>query len=70
MAYPRTDCTFAFLVDAATGIRGKTCAYSKGKFHAILYATKQLVKHEKNHSPFLLEMQGAVWGMEYLREKR
>ena len=39
-----------------------------GNFHAISYASRQLVTHEKNYSPFLLEMQAAVWGMDYFQE--
>ncbi len=36
-----------------------------GKFHAISYASKQLIKHEKNYSPFLLEMDAVVCAMKY-----
>ena len=76
MSYPRSDRTFALLVDAATGTSEKpggigailTQIDEKGGFHAISYASRQLVTHEKNYSPFLLEMQGAVWGMEYFQE--
>lgn len=42
-------------------------------FQVISYGSRQLVKHEKNYLPFLLEMAAAVWGMEfydkYLRGK-
>jgi hypothetical protein len=40
----------------------------KGKFHSIGYASKQLIKHEKNYSPFLLEMVARVWAMEYYQK--
>jgi hypothetical protein len=39
-----------------------------GRFHAICYALKQLFKHKKNYSPFLLEMGVVVWAMEYYQE--
>ncbi len=76
MAYPRADRTYALIVDASTGtdsIEGGMgailCQIDKhGKFHAISYASKQLIKHEKNYSPFLLEMDAVVWAMEYYQE--
>ena len=76
MAYPRSDRTYALIVDASTGtdtIEGGMgailCQIDKsGKFHAISYASKQLIKHEKNYSPFLLEMDAVVWAMEYYQE--
>ena len=30
------------------------------------YASGKLQKHEKNYTPFLLEMQAAIWGMDHL----
>jgi hypothetical protein len=39
-----------------------------GKGHAISYASKQLIKHEKNYSPFFLEVDAVVWAMEYYQE--
>ena len=42
-------------------------------FHVVSYGSCQLVKHEKNYSPHLLEMSPVVWGIsfydEYVREK-
>ena len=32
------------------------------------YASKQLIKHEKNYSPYLFEMDAVVWAMEYYQE--
>jgi hypothetical protein len=63
-------------VDASTGtdrieggIGAILCQIDKsGKFHAISYASKQLIKPEKNYSPFLLEMDAVVWAMEYYQE--
>jgi hypothetical protein len=76
MAYPTSDRTYGLLVDAATGTADKpgglgailTQIDDKGVFHAISYASRQLVTHEKNYSPYLLEMQAAVWGMDYFQE--
>ncbi len=63
-------------MDASTGtdtIEGGMgailCQIDKsGKFHAISYASKQLIKHKKNCSPFLLEMDAVVWAIEYYQE--
>ena len=76
MAYPRGDRTYALIVDASTGtaeIEGGMGAIlaqidNKGVFHALSYASKQLIKHEKNYSPYLLEMDAVVWAMEYYQE--
>jgi hypothetical protein len=76
MAYPKSDITYALIVDASTGtdtVEGGMCAIlcqidKTGKFHAISYASKQLIKHKKNYSPFLLEMDAVVWAMEYYQE--
>ena len=76
MAYPRGDRTYALIVDASTGtaeIEGGMGAIlaqidGKGVFHALSYSSKQLIKHEKNYSPYLLEMDAVVWAMEYYQE--
>jgi putative transposase len=76
MAYPRSDRTYALIVDASTGtdrVEGGMvailCQINKtGKLHAICYASKQFIKHEKNYSPFLLEMDVVVWAMKYYQE--
>ena len=55
MAYPRGDRTYALIVDASTGtadIEGGMGAIlaqidKNGVFHALSYASKQLIKHEK-----------------------
>jgi hypothetical protein len=36
----------------------------EGKFHAISYPSKQLIKLEQNYYPFLLEMDALVCDME------
>ena len=37
----------------------------KGKEKVIAYASKQLAKHEKNYTPFLVEMAAMKWAMEH-----
>jgi len=34
------------------------------RFYVIAYASRNLQKYEKNYTPFLLEMQAAIFGME------
>ena len=36
-----------------------------GKEKVIAYASKQLAKHEKNYTPFLVEMAAMTWAMEH-----
>jgi hypothetical protein len=36
----------------------------EGRFYVIAYASRKLQKYEKNYTPFLLEMQAAIFGME------
>jgi hypothetical protein len=67
MAYPRSDRTYALIVDASTDtdqVEGRMgvilCQINKtGKFHSISYTSKQLIKHE---------MDAVVWAMEYYQE--
>ena len=72
MAYPRSNRTYALIIDASTGtefIGDMLTQINKNrKFHAISYAFKQLIKHQKNCSPFLLEVDAVVWDMEYYQE--
>ena len=46
----------------------------KGGHKVIAYASRQLLKHEKNYTPFLIKMQAIVWAMEhfdtYLRGRK
>ena len=37
----------------------------KGELHVIAYASRALSEHEKNYSPFLLEMLACCWGIEH-----
>ncbi len=82
MAFPRSDRQYALITDAATGtvessgglgaILAKLDA--QGNHFAISFASRQLIDHERNYSPFLLDAAAAVWGMEvfnkYLRGKQ
>jgi hypothetical protein len=47
---------------------------SLGQHCVIAYASRKLQKHECNYTPFLLEMQAAIWGMDhfttYLRGRK
>ena len=80
--YPRKDRPYALIVDAASGNDksegGLGCvlcqADSKGQLHVIAYASRSLSKHEKNYTPFLLEMTACTWGIDhfsvYLRGRK
>ena len=76
VAYPRADRHYALIVDASTGTATTeggmgailTQVDKQGTFHVISYGSRQLIKHEKNYSPFLLEMAAAVWGMDFYNE--
>jgi hypothetical protein len=82
VAYPRKDRPYALIVDAATGrgtLEGGVGAIltqldPQGNFNVIAYASRALVKHEKNYTPFLLEMMAGVWAMNhfdnYLRGRK
>ena len=82
VAYPRADRPYALIVDSATGNDTKDggvgailCqADDNGNFNVISYASRQLSKHEKNYSAFLIELTGCAWGIEhfssYLRGRK
>ena len=82
LSYPRKGRTYALITDASFGdekIPGGLGAIltqvdEKGLFHVISYASRKLQKYEKNYTPFLLEMQAAIFGMEtfdvYLRGRK
>ena len=71
--YPRRNRPYALIVDASLGDEKTpgglgailTQIDDKGEFRAISYASRRLQKHEANYTPFLLEMQAAIWGMEH-----
>jgi hypothetical protein len=72
LAYPRTDRQYALITDASFGDETTagglgailTQLDEKGQFYVIAYASRKLQKYEKNYTPFLLEMQAAIFGME------
>jgi len=71
--YPRRDRTYALITDASLGDDKKpgglgailTQIKPDGEHCVIAYASRKLQKHEKNYTPYLLEMQAAIWGMEH-----
>ena len=73
VAFPRSDRQYALITDAACGDDtnpgGMGAILSQidreGRFYVISYASRKLLKHEKNYTPFLLEMHAAVWGMDH-----
>ena len=73
VAYPRKDRPYSLIVDASTGgedgpggMGAILCQQDKqGNHHAIAYASRGLVKHEKNYTPFLAELMACVWGMKH-----
>jgi hypothetical protein len=61
------------MVDASTGtgdIKGglgaMLCQTDKGgEQRVIAYASRQLLNHERNYTPFLVKMQAMVWAMDH-----
>ena len=80
--YPRKNRPYLLIVDASTGTSEVTGGLGviltqtdeNNDERVIAYANRQLLKHEKNYTPFLVEMQTMVWEMEnfdtYLRSRR
>jgi ribonuclease HI len=75
LAFPRRNRPYSLITDAACGDDkqegglGAILAQTddQGNPRVIAYASQKLVKHEKNYSPYLLEMQAAIWGMKHFR---
>jgi hypothetical protein len=73
VAYPRRDRLYALITNAALGDEVRpgglgailTQMTPTGEHHVIAYASRKMQKHEKNYTPFLLEMQAALWGMDH-----
>ena len=71
--YPRKDKPYGLITDASLGDDKKpgglgailTQINPDGSHSVIGYASRKLQTHEKNYTPYLLEMQGAIWGMEH-----
>jgi hypothetical protein len=72
LAYPRSDRQYALITDASFGDENTASGLGailtqmddKGRFYVIAYASRKLQKYEQNYTPFLLEMQAAIFGME------
>jgi hypothetical protein len=71
--YPRKHRPYSVFVDASTGtseinggLEAMLCQTDEdGEERVIAYASRQLLKHERNYTPFLVEMQGMVWAMDH-----
>ena len=82
VVFPRSDLPFKLTTDAATGDNTHpgglgavlTQYHGDGKERVVAYASRTLATHEKNYSPFLLELAAAVFGLEhfsvYLRGRK
>jgi hypothetical protein len=80
--YPRNYRPYTLIVDASLGDDKKpgglgtilTQINKTGQHCVIAYASRKLKKQECNYTPFLLEMQAAIWGMDhfstYLRGRK
>jgi hypothetical protein len=76
--YPRKHRPYSLIVDASTGtgeINGGlgTMFYQTNEDceeRVIAYASRQLLKHEKNYTPFLAEMQAMDHFDTYLRARQ
>jgi hypothetical protein len=71
--YPLQNNPYALIVDASLGDDKKsgglgailTQINPDGQHLVIAYTSRKLQKHECNYTPFLLEMQATIWGMEH-----
>ena len=71
--YPRKNRHYVLITDASFGDDKTpgglgailTQTDEKGEHRVIAYASRKLAKHEKNYTPFLLEMQAALWAMDH-----
>jgi hypothetical protein len=69
----RKDQPYTVIVNTSLGDEKKpgglrailTQLNKQGEHCVIAYASRKLQKHECNYTPFLLEMQGSIWGMEH-----
>ena len=73
MSYPRRDRQYCLITDASVGdekhpggLGAILTQLDENQEHKVIaYASRKLQKHEKNYTPFLLEMQASIWGMEH-----
>jgi hypothetical protein len=71
--YPRLDRPYVLIADTSLGDDKKlgglgailTQINKNGEHCVIAFASRKLQKHERNFTPFLLEMQAAIWDMEH-----
>jgi transposase InsO family protein/ribonuclease HI len=71
--YPRKNRPYVLITDASFGDEKTpgglgailTQVDNKNEHRVIAYASRKLAKHEKNYTPFLLEMQAALWAMDH-----
>jgi len=72
LAYPKADPEYALITDTSFGDEHTdgglgailTQIDKEGRFYVIAYASQKLQKYKKNYTPFLLEMQAAIFGLE------
>ena len=75
LAYPKQGLTYHLYVDASLGTVEDTtergglgamlCQDQDGVRRVIAYASRGLEKHERNYTPFLLELQAINWGIDH-----
>ena len=75
MAYPRRNQPYALITNASLGDSNQkkpgglgailTQIDEKREHQVIACASRKLVRHEKNYTPYLLEMQATIWAMEH-----
>jgi len=73
MDYPRRNRPYCLITDASGGDEKHpgglgailTQLDENNQHKVIAYASRKLATHEKNYTPFLLEMQASIWGMEH-----
>jgi hypothetical protein len=71
--YPRRNRPYTLIIDASLSDNRKpgglgailTQINHKGEHCVIAYASRNMQKHKCNYTPFLLEMQAAIWGMDH-----
>ncbi len=75
LAFPKSEGKYHLFVDAALGndkgeeggLGAILMQDQEGKMKVIQYASCGLEKHEKNYTPYLLEIRGMAWAIEYFR---
>lgn len=72
LAFPRPQGHYHLFVDASQGTEGEPGGLGavllqeqQGQKRVISYASKGLEDHEKNYSPFLLEIKAMTWAIDY-----